>query len=155
MTNDDIKKMREVKDSLYLGRQTRKLLDDYGLFQLDTLRFVLDQYQTLVNELSGGKYSKLTTRANQILWEVEEKLNDAKREAKREVEKAYHVGVKAKWDTIKSASGHFEEHKCSFCGSPPTDYKDEEVLTDYCPYCGARMDGGEEDEEQQNKEGGV
>lgn len=155
MTNDDIKKMREVKESLFLGRQTRKLLDDYGLFQLDTLRFVLDQHQTLVNELSGGRYSKLTTRANQILWEVEEKLNDAKREAKREVEKAYHVGVRAKWDTIKSAGGCFEEHKCSFCGNPPIDYKDEEVLTDYCPNCGARMDGGEEDEEQQNKEGGV
>lgn len=155
MTNDDRKKMKEVKDSLYLGRQTRKLLDDYGLFQLDTLRFVLDQHQTLVNELSGGKYSKLTTLASYILWEVEEKLNDAKREAKREVEKAYHVGVRAKWDTIKSAGGCFEKHKCSFCGSPPMDYKDEEVLTDYCPDCGARMDGGEEDEKQQDQEGGV
>lgn len=155
MTNDDIKKMREVKEDLYLGRQTRKLLDDYGLFQLDTLRFVLDQHQTLVNELSGGRYSKLTTPARDILWKVREELRNAKREAKKEVEKAYHVGVRAKWDTIKSASGYFEEHKCSFCGSPPIDYKDEEVLTDYCPDCGARMDGGEENEKQQDKEGGV
>ena len=155
MTNDDIKKMREVQDSLYLGRQTRKLLDNYGLYTLDNLKFVLDQHKMLVNELSGGKYSKLTTRANDILWEVKEKLNNAKREAKREVEKAYHVGVRAKWDTIKSASGRFEEHKCSFCGSPPMEYRDEEVLTDYCPDCGARMDGGEEDKEQQDKEGGV
>jgi hypothetical protein len=71
MTNEDIKKMREVKDSLYLGRQTRKLLDDYGFFQLDTLRFVLNQHQTLINELAGGKYSKLTTLASYILLEVE------------------------------------------------------------------------------------
>lgn len=155
MTNDDIKKMREVQDSLYLGRQTRKLLDNYGLYTLDNLKFVLNQHQMLINELSGGKYSNLTTHANKILWIVKEELNDAKREAKREVEKAYHVGVRAKWDTIKSTSGYYEEHKCSFCGSPPMEYYDEEVLTDYCPDCGARMDGGEEDKEQQDKEGGV
>jgi hypothetical protein len=35
-------------------------------------------------------------------------------------------------------------HSCSVCGGiPPFNFKGEDIITSYCPHCGARMDGGE------------
>ena len=32
-------------------------------------------------------------------------------------------------------------HSCSVCGGiPPFNFKGEDLLTDYCPHCGAKMD---------------
>ena len=32
-------------------------------------------------------------------------------------------------------------HSCSVCGAiPPFNFKGEDLLTDYCPHCGAKMD---------------
>ena len=43
---------------------------------------------------------------------------------------------------VESCGGKW--HSCSVCGGiPPFNFKGEDLLTDYCPKCGARMDGGE------------
>jgi len=34
------------------------------------------------------------------------------------------------------------KHRCSLCGAMALDRKFHEELSDYCPYCGAKMDGG-------------
>lgn len=41
-----------------------------------------------------------------------------------------------------------DHHVCSECGefALSDEYTGEEVLSDYCPNCGAKMDGGENDE---------
>lgn len=40
----------------------------------------------------------------------------------------------------------WEWHKCSVCGeTAPSDDMVYEYLTPYCPYCGAKMDGGEDE----------
>ena len=32
-------------------------------------------------------------------------------------------------------------HSCSVCGGiPPFNFKGEDLITDYCPHCGAKMD---------------
>ena len=31
---------------------------------------------------------------------------------------------------------------CSNCGNEAIEYVDDYFLSDYCPYCGAKMDGG-------------
>lgn len=40
-------------------------------------------------------------------------------------------------------------HTCSLCGKDPIHYDGRtgyvEILSDYCPCCGAKMDGGEND----------
>lgn len=36
-------------------------------------------------------------------------------------------------------------HSCSVCGGiPPFNFKGEDLITDYCPHCGAKMDEVEE-----------
>ena len=49
----------------------KNLLKDYGLPDLETLEYVLQQYQILINELSHNKFSKLTTAAKYIIDEVD------------------------------------------------------------------------------------
>ncbi len=48
----------------------KNLLKDYGLPNLETLEYVLQQYQILINELSHNKFSKLTTAAKYIIDKV-------------------------------------------------------------------------------------
>ena len=37
-------------------------------------------------------------------------------------------------------------HICSECGRMAREWKMHEILTDYCPHCGAKMDGGKHEQ---------
>ena len=50
------------------------------------------------------------------------------------------------WVEIKGMAPpeYHGKHKCSVCGEKALCKKMHEVLSDYCPHCGAKMDGGKE-----------
>jgi rubrerythrin len=53
--------------------------------------------------------------------------------------------VHGKWALVEYQSSPFgvdREYQCSICGTP---VDDENYRTRYCPNCGAKMDGGNED----------
>lgn len=51
-----------------------------------------------------------------------------------------------KWEYQNSdeySDEYWSDYKCSFCGNIITALSDEDELYNYCPYCGARIDGKE------------
>lgn len=58
--------------------------------------------------------------------------------------------VEGKAGTLFSGETIFDAHsKCSECGARPFDDMDgDELLTPYCPYCGAKMHNPDEEEEE-------
>lgn len=52
--------------------------------------------------------------------------------------------VHGEWVEIKGMAPpeYHGKHKCSVCGEMALCKKMHEVLSEYCPHCGAKMDGG-------------
>ena len=53
-----------------ISRKLKSICDDFGLTP-DGVRYALEQYQRVVTELTGGRFSKLTYDAALIIDEVE------------------------------------------------------------------------------------
>ena len=51
-----------------------------------------------------------------------------------------------KW-VVKKYNQNYTYYRteCSLCGDRPLEHWGKEVLSDFCPWCGARMDGGEDE----------
>lgn len=108
----------------------RSVMLDFGLeTSITTLRFVLMQYQKIINELTHGELSKLTYEADDVIAKIRE------REMKH-----------AKWIPCdyKTMSHGFIENLpdggvcCSNCRRG---FKKEVAeFSTYCPECGAKLD---------------
>lgn len=115
----------------------KKICDDFGLTPFG-VRHALEQYQIIITELTDGFFSKLTYDAPVILDRVKECFENKH----SEMEPVRH----GRWVPVKAGSSSypFWNNQCSACGwmtgvANAGSYK-------YCPECGAKMDGGENDD---------
>ena len=91
------------------------ILQDYGIKDTDTLRYILDQYQKVIVEITHDRLSKLTYPADTIV-NMEE-----------DVSREY-------WEKELVKHGQWFGTVCSNCGSSDCNYFDH----DYCPFCGSK-----------------
>lgn len=82
--------------------------------------------------LANGEKDSIFTRDAQALREAAEMLEKSK------------LVVHGRWERLTGMMPPEYQGKrcCSICGKLATEWKGHELLTDYCPNCGAKMDGG-------------
>lgn len=56
--------------------------------------------------------------------------------------------VHGEWKKLRGMAPpeYHGRHICSECGRMAKEWKMHEILTDYCPHCGAKMDGGKHEQ---------
>lgn len=109
------------------------ILQDYGIKDTDTLRYIIDQYQKIIVEITGGQMSYLTYPAEIVIACA----NDNYR-------KCYEESMNhGRWIENSDPGQNINEHyMCSECGSTFRNWAND----NYCPNCGSknRMDGDSE-----------
>lgn len=58
------------------------ILQDYGIKDTDTLRYILDQYQKIIVEITGGQMSDMTYPAQAVLYTPKKKRSKIRLEHK-------------------------------------------------------------------------
>ena len=101
------------------------ILQDYGIKDTDTLRYILDQYQKIIVDITGGQMSYLTYPAETVIACADDNYYKCYEESMNH----------GRW-TWASNAPHREygAYKCSNCGC----YSDFEE--NYCPNCGCKQD---------------
>lgn len=104
------------------------ILQDYGIKDTDTLRYILDQYQKVIVEITHGRLSKLTYPADTIV----NMEKDVSREY-WEKELVKH----GRWIENSDPGQNINEHyMCSECGCTFHNWAND----NYCPNCGSKQD---------------
>lgn len=90
-------------------------------------------------------YSTDTTRDCTAVYGYERGFADGIEEGKKQsISQGHWVGVE--YDGYADGNPVYDAYECSVCGEEH--YGEEDTLTQFCPYCGARMD----EEGEQNDE---
>lgn len=111
------------------------ILQDYGIKDTDTLRYILDQYQKIIVDITGGQMSYLTYPAQAVIECTNDYYLSALADFKENLVKhgrfkAY--SEKEKYEVYKKYHEHFDG-VCSECGSNMFE------SDKFCAECGARM----------------
>lgn len=96
------------------------ILQDYGIKDTDTLRYILDQYQKIIVDITGGQMSYLTYPAETLIACADDNYR------------------KCHEESINHGRWMYPFY-CSECGFTP--YYSSDLTYNYCPNCGARMEG--------------
>ena len=108
-----------------------RIAEDYGL-TVDGVSFALDQYQTIINEITHGMMSKLSYRASDVLQVAQERwCNTCElKEAQEPVEPVFNANIEPE----------FSVWQCGACGgfilgnAYPNFQKDSRPR--FCSWCG-------------------
>lgn len=112
--------------------ELRSILEEYGIESVVALKYIIEQYQKVICEITHGRLSKLTYPA-EIVIDTEKDVNREYYE--KEFEKY------GEWITSQLAKPT-KEWKCTACqGLIMLPVFTNDCYYDYCPNCGARMRG--------------
>lgn len=99
------------------------ILQDYGIKDTDALRYILDQYQKIIVDITGGQMSYLTYPAETVIACADDNYCKCHEESMKH----------GRWEI--NCDGYYPY--CSNCKNEPQGRE----MTLYCPNCGAKMDG--------------
>ena len=105
------------------------ILQDYGIKDTDALRYILDQYQKIIVDITGGQMSYLTYPAETVIACADDNYR-----------KCHEESVKhGRWINIKVSTTGESSAECSECGAIV--HTTFTSTVNYCPNCGAKMKG--------------
>ena len=107
------------------------ILQDYGIKDTDTLRYILDQYQKIIVDITGGQMSYLTYPAETVIACADDNYRKCHEESMKH----------GRWEYYRN-NGITNTYICTNCQGKvemaidvnPNEFK-------FCPSCNARMDG--------------
>jgi hypothetical protein len=122
------------------------ILQDYGIKDTDTLRYILDQYQKIIVDITGGQMSYLTYPAETVIACADDNYR-----------KCYEESMKhGRWVNLTPMGQRAKQRMtwhgcvawmCSECHGG-TRFISEDLPYELCPHCGAIMTFGGGEEEQ-------
>ena len=117
------------------------ILQDYGIKDTDTLRYILDQYQKIIVDITSGQMSYLTYPAEAVIACADDNYRKCYEESMKHGEWIFHGRRDENGRNI---------YRCSECNFEvevfPYNLISWRTHEKYCPGCGARMDGDSDDQ---------
>ena len=117
------------------------ILQDYGIKDTDTLRYILDQYQKIIVDITGGQMSYLTYSAETVIACADDNYR-----------KCYEESMKhGRWidfpECLEYEGALDEEYfVCSECHHVWNTIDNCAETFRYCPNCGSKNEDGDSDD---------